>query len=71
VRTGGAANQPFERQAALFDRVHPEYGKGGARRRREAVAAPNRPRPSNQALRRPTKTGGFGHLFSCGGGLRA
>jgi hypothetical protein len=25
------ANQPFERQAALFDRVHPEYGKGCAR----------------------------------------
>jgi hypothetical protein len=22
------ANQPFERQAALFDSVHPEYGKG-------------------------------------------
>ncbi len=28
------ANQPFERQAALFDRMHPEYGKGV----REAVA---------------------------------
>ena len=28
MRTGGVANQPFERQAALFDRLHPEYGKG-------------------------------------------
>ena len=71
MRTGGAANQPFERQAALFDRVHPEYGKGGARRRREAVAAPNRPRPSNQALRPLMGTGGFGRLFFPGRGLRA